>query len=319
MHIPDGWLSLPVIGITWSITLIALGLSISRFKQHDLEKLSNIGAMASVVFVAQMFNFPIAGGTSGHLLGSALSVYVVGLPGAILTLFTVLLVQATIFGDGGILALGANMFNMGIVGAVVAYLIINRFSQFKSRENKRLYFAGVFLSCFFAVTLASLFAGLELVASGRVDWQSSIPIILFWHVLIGIGEGILSIFIISYLLQTDFPLSDRGETAEITLFEAFKKSNKPLMGLSSLLFILSLIALFASSSPDGLSSAGIELGLPDGTSINSGIGYQYEPFGISGVVGTLLSALLGIVIISGLLFLPAFYIRERKMQSTTAA
>ena len=114
LHIPDGWLDLLVIIVTWGFSFITLSFAISKISTDKLEKVSNIGAIASVIFVAQMFNFPVAGGTTGHLLGAALAVYVVGLPGAVATLFSVLFLQAIVFADGGILALGANMFNMGI-------------------------------------------------------------------------------------------------------------------------------------------------------------------------------------------------------------
>ena len=151
MHIPDGWLGLGVLLITWSITLIVISLSLSRISKQ-LDKVSNIGAIASVIFVSQMFNFPIAGGTTGHLLGGALAVYVLGLPGAILAMFSVLFVQAFVFADGGIIALGANMLNMGIVTTFTAYTI----KTIHKRENMHdfEFYLLIYLSAFLSVVIA---------------------------------------------------------------------------------------------------------------------------------------------------------------------
>lgn len=310
MHIPDGWLSLGVVLVTWGLTLIAIGFALARFHSKDLDKLSNIGAIASVVFVAQMFNFPIAGGTSGHLLGSALSVYVVGLPGAILTLFVVLLVQAVVFADGGILALGANTFNMGITGAVVTYLILQYFKRFDIHKNRTKYLLGAFISAFSAVVAASFMAATELTISGTTTYATSLPPILFWHILIGIGEGLMTVFIISYLIQVDFPLDEMHE--EESLVNVVRESNKPLIGIGVLLLLLSILALFASSSPDGLAFVGEHLGFDEGSSFSAGLADNYSFLGMDSIIGTILSALLGIVIISGLLVLPTFYLKERQ-------
>jgi cobalt/nickel transport system permease protein len=315
VHIPDGWLSLEISLLTWALVLVSLGLALSHFDKSDLDKLSNIGAIASVVFVAQMFNFPVAGGTSGHLLGAALSVYVVGLPGAVLTLFVVLLVQAVVFADGGILALGANTFNMGVVGSITAYVIIKLFPNSLEIKNRRSYLTGVFLSSFIAVLLSSFFAGIELVLSGQVDFATSIPLILFWHLLIGIGEGIISVFVIIYMLEVDFPLNN-SEIENVPLLEVLKESNKPMIGLGVLLLLLSTLAIFASSSPDGLEYVGIDLSLPKGNSFSAGIVDDYQFLNVNSATGTFLSALLGTIIILGVFLLPSIYIREKRELSS---
>ena len=314
MHIPDGWLSPPIYLVTWAITLIALGLALSKFNRDDLDRLSNIGAIASVIFVAQMFNFPVPGGTSGHLLGSALSVYVVGLPGTILTMFTIFLVQAIIFADGGILSLGANTLNMGIVGAMVAWSFISLFHRYKHFENKRWYYVGVFIASFTAVVVASTFAALELSFSGTTTLAVSLPLILGWHVVIGIGEGILTVFIISYLHRVEFLLSE--EQSQESISETFSQSHKPIIGLGILLLILSALAIIASSNPDGLERVGQDLGFTDGSSFNLGLAKDYMLFGLPGILGTILSALLGIIILLGLFVLPSLYIKSKKMAVT---
>lgn len=312
MHIPDGWLSLFVSLLTWAFTLLAIGLASSRFKKNEFEKISNIGAIASVVFVAQMFNFPVAGGTSGHLLGASLSVYVVGLPGAVITLFVVLLVQAFVFADGGILALGANTFNMGVAGTLTAWAIIKLFSKFGDKENKKLFLIGAFVSAFSAVIVASFFAGLELSLSGTAEFSKSIPLILFWHTIIGIGEGTLTVFIITYMMQTGFPLANETMVdSEQPFIDAVKESNKPVFALSILLGILSILALFASSSPDGLEFVGISQDFGEGSAFGLGLADDYAFLGMENVVGTILSAILGVIILSGLFILPVFYVKSK--------
>lgn len=314
MHIPDGWLSIGVSLLTWGFTLIALALAFARLRRDDIDKISNIGAISAVIFVAQMFNFPIAAGTSGHMLGASLAVFVVGLPGAIISLFVVLFVQAVVFADGGLLALGANTFNMGVIGALVAYMFLRAMSN--NSENKRVYYGGIFGATLFAVVFSSLFAGFELVASGVTTLGVSIPPILAWHLIIGIGEGLLTIFIISYLHQVDFPMTDLRSETSLSLSSAVSNSNKPLLGLGVLVLLLSTLALFASSSPDGLEFVGINLNFGEGSAFELGLADDYQFLGITSFLGTVLSALLGVVIIAGLMMLPPLYLRDRR--ATTA-
>ncbi|MFW9929187.1 MAG: energy-coupling factor ABC transporter permease [Candidatus Thorarchaeota archaeon] len=322
MHLPDGFLSIPVLLLVWAITLLALAYALNNIKADNLDKIANIGAIASVIFVAQMFNFPITGGTTGHLLGGALAVYVVGVPGAIIVMFTVLLLQATIFADGGIVALGANMFNMGVVTILTTYFI-NKISDKVYPEdniNKNLPF--IFIAGFSSVFIASFFAGLELVLSQRTTFAESIPLILFYHILIGLGEGIITVFIVIYLQKSEFPLPDvfNEETPSYSFLDSLKESNKPILGLALLLFILSMLSLFSFPNPDGLSSATSQLfpNVPE-FFFKLGIANDYDFLGLGGFLGTILSAILGIIIISGVFILPTKYFKERKRNDLSAS
>ncbi|MCY3413375.1 MAG: energy-coupling factor ABC transporter permease [Candidatus Heimdallarchaeota archaeon] len=314
MHIPDGWLSLAVSLFTWGATLIALGISATKFRNDDFEKLSNIGAIAAVIFVAQMFNFPVAGGTSGHLLGAALAVYVIGVPGAILALFTVLIVQAFVFADGGVLALGANSFNMGVIGALVAGIVVRVAPKLADKENKKLFLVGAFISAFLAVIVSAFMAGVELAISGTAEFMLSIPLILFWHAIIGLGEGILTIFILIYLIQVDFPLETTRDDDQPSFIVAIKQTNKPMLGFSLLLLILSLLALIASASPDGLEFVSQSLSFEEGGVFSLGLADDYAFFGMNNAIGTLLSALLGVLIMLGLFFLPVLYKKSKELE-----
>src|SRR5215217_9498774 len=122
MHIPDGFLSLTISIVCWVITAIILSVAISRSNKSLGERqVPLMGVMAAFIFATQMINFPVAGGTSGHLLGGALAAITLGPWAAMLVMASVLGVQALLFQDGGLLALGANILNMGVVPAAIGY------------------------------------------------------------------------------------------------------------------------------------------------------------------------------------------------------
>ncbi len=319
MHIPDGWLSWPILLFAWAVTIMALAIAVGKIKNQEADTLSSIGAVAAVIFVAQMFNFPIAGGTSGHMLGAAFATLILGAPGAIIVMFSVLAVQAFVFADGGILALGANAMNMGVIGVLVAGGVRKTFEkltpavQLKSKESLTLYLTMGFLSAFLSVFVASFVAGIELVLSGATTFSVSIPPILAYHFIIGIGEGILTVFILVFLHESEFPVVTLEENR--SFLDAAKSSNKAVIGLSIVLLFLSFLSLFASSNPDGLEKVGIIAGLEEKAKepFKLGIANDYQFLGLTGAMGTFFSALLGIIILLGIFLLPAMYWQERKM------
>ncbi|MCP5118670.1 MAG: energy-coupling factor ABC transporter permease, partial [bacterium] len=153
MHIPDGFLSTPV----WlSLDVASVGAIgyISRKAQRDTEetKAPLLGVMGAFVFAAQMINFPVGAGTSGHLVGSALLAYTLGPGAAVIVMTAVLALQALIFQDGGLLALGANVFNMALVGVLVAMLPYRLWGSGRARTFA--IFAGGFSSVFAGACLA---------------------------------------------------------------------------------------------------------------------------------------------------------------------
>src|SRR5271157_2966654 len=124
MHIPDGFLDLKTAAATGVLSAAALGVSLRRLNGSlPRRNVPLMGLAGAFVFAAQMVNFPVAGGTSGHLIGGVLVAALLGPAAALVVLTTVLIVQCFLFADGGVLALGANIFNMGIVGGVGGYWI----------------------------------------------------------------------------------------------------------------------------------------------------------------------------------------------------
>src|SRR5262249_42347932 len=122
MHVPDGFLSIPVSSIGWVFLIIMVGLALRQTRQQLGERqIPVMGVLAAFIFAAQMLNFPVAGGTSGHLLGGTLVAILLGPWAAVLVMTCVIGVQGLLFQDGGLLAIGFNVFNMGIVSAFIGY------------------------------------------------------------------------------------------------------------------------------------------------------------------------------------------------------
>ena len=122
MHIPDGFLSLVVALAFWVLSVAAVSIALGRIR-HELRErqVPLMGVLAAVIFAGQMLNFSVAGGTSGHLLGAALASILLGPWPAVLVMTSVISVQALVFQDGGLLALGANLFNMAVAGVFIAW------------------------------------------------------------------------------------------------------------------------------------------------------------------------------------------------------
>lgn len=199
LHIPDGFLSLTVLLICWVITIVMLAAAISRTNKSLGEKqVPLMGIMAAFIFAAQMLNFPVAGGTSGHLLGGALAAIVLGPWAAMLAMTAVIAVQGLLFQDGGLLVMGANILNMGLITVVIGYGLY-RGAINRSRKT-RLAVAGV--AAWLSVMAGALLTSLQLWLSGTARLQVVIPAMLGVHALIGIGEALITVGALAFILQT---------------------------------------------------------------------------------------------------------------------
>jgi len=198
MHIPDGFLDLKTVITTGVVSAGGLGVSIYKVKKiFKARTIAIMGVLAALIFALQMINFSIPGGTSGHLLGGALSSIVAGPFGGSIILSVVLIVQALIFNDGGITALGANIFNMAIIGVFSSYLIyylIRKIS--KSKIN---FYIAIAAASWFSVVLASFFAALELGISGTYEMSVTLKAMVLVHMVIGVGEAIITTAIIAFI------------------------------------------------------------------------------------------------------------------------
>ncbi|HSJ54949.1 MAG TPA: energy-coupling factor ABC transporter permease, partial [Anaerolineae bacterium] len=157
-----------------------------------------MGVTAAFIFAAQMLNFTVAGGTSGHLLGGALAAILLGPWAGMLVLTSVLAVQALLFQDGGLLALGANILNMAIVGVLVGWLAYSAVRRLLG-DRPVASLAGGFVAAWLSVLVASLLAAAELAVSGMSPWGLVVPAMGSVHMLIGLGEGLITVGVLAFL------------------------------------------------------------------------------------------------------------------------
>jgi cobalt/nickel transport system permease protein len=201
VHIPDGFLSPAICGLMYAISTGFLVWSWRKARATYPRSLVPLLAVSSAsVFVAQMINFPIAYGTSGHLVGGTFLSMLLGPYAAILSMTIVLMMQALFFADGGIFTFGANVFNMAIIGGLSFFLV-----KLLTKNSKRSswLFSSVFIASWLSVVLGSLACGLQLGFSPAFSEAGGIavtvPVMLFWHVLIGLGEAVITTTLISQL------------------------------------------------------------------------------------------------------------------------
>jgi cobalt/nickel transport system permease protein len=203
MHIPDGFLTLSVIIPAFLIAIIFWGLSIKKTKLSE-QQIPMMGLLTALFFAAMMMNYPIVGGTTAHLLGGATIGLILGPFAGCLSVTIILVLQALLFGDGGITALGANVLNMAIIGVFVPciiFLVSNK--VFKLKKGISLY-ATIFVSAFVGDVLAAIMAGTELGLSQPVftyGLSIAVPAMAINHSIIGVAEGIVTVIIIATLLQ----------------------------------------------------------------------------------------------------------------------
>jgi cobalt/nickel transport system permease protein len=202
MHIPDGFLATDVAVACAVPAAAAVAVGLRRANAElDERRVPLLGVTAAFVFATQMLNFPVAGGTSGHLLGAALAAVLLGPWLACLVLAVVLGVQAFVFADGGITALGANVLNMGVVGGLLVGGLIHAARVVAGRGRLAL-LAITAAGSWLAVMAGATVAAVELAVSGTVPLDTVLPAMLGVHALIGIGEAVITVAAVSAVLST---------------------------------------------------------------------------------------------------------------------
>jgi cobalt/nickel transport system permease protein len=203
MHTPDGFLSVPVALGMWALTIVALAISVRRVNAagDDAPTPVLLGVTAAFVFAAQMFNFQVVGGTSGHLLGGVLAAVLLGPWAATIVMACVIAVQALVFQDGGLLAIGANVFNMGVIGTLGGYAVYATLARiFGHADRGRI--AAVGIAAWVSVVAGATAISLELAASGTIPLGVVLPVMIGVHVLIGIGEALISMAAVTFVAAT---------------------------------------------------------------------------------------------------------------------
>ena len=201
MHIPDGLMWPLIMLVGWGIGIIAVAIAARKCsKSLTNDRIPTMAILAAGIFVAQMLNFPIIGGTTGHLLGATLATLIVGPWAAIIVMSIVIVIQGLLFGDGGILAMGLNLANMAVVAVAVSAVFLRLLKGVGTE-------AAVIVASWFSVFIAALICAVELAVSDLASpgaygivWSLSIPLMLGLYSVIAIGEAIITVSVAKYFM-----------------------------------------------------------------------------------------------------------------------
>ena len=250
MHIPDGFLDTKTIVATSIFSAIGVGRAVRNLQsQISRREVPLMGLSAAFIFVAQMINFPVAGGTSGHLLGGVLVAALLGPSAAILVMSVVLIVQCLLFADGGVLALGANTFNMAVVAPLCGFALYRLISAVVPANYGKL--VGVAFASWASTVLAAVCCAGELAWSGTVVWSLGFPAMTGVHMLIGIGEGLITALVVTAILLTR-PQLVGPAYAPKPIRHVRPLTDTVVYGSVLAIGFLLFITPFASPWPDGL-------------------------------------------------------------------
>ena len=203
MHLPDGFLNIPVSLVTWIIAVALIAVSLKRVQAEYQERaVPLMGVCAAFIFAAQMINFPIPGGTSGHLLGGTLAGALLGPWAGSLVMAAVFIVQGVIFQDGGITVMGANIFNMGLIGTFGGYYLFATIRRALGSNHLRSTVIASAVAAWCSVVAAALACALELAVSGTVPLKVALAAMVSWHVLIGVGEALITVTTVTFIWRS---------------------------------------------------------------------------------------------------------------------
>lgn len=310
MHIPDGFVSVPVATVTSAAAIGAIALSLVRTRStYGLKQGPILGLTTAFVFAAQMVNFPVAGGTSGHLLGGTLAAVLMGNPWAgTLSITTVLLIQAVLFADGGITALGANILNMAVLGVWTGWILTQVIQRLLGGSQRRLPLAAG-IAAGLSVVVAAIACAIELVLSGTAAFQLAVPAMAGVHILIGLGEGIITAGVIGYLTKARPDLLP-GAKPRLEQWQG------PVIGV---LLVAGVLSLLASSWPDGLEKVAEDLGfIRLAEEVRITVPTPFADYGIEGLgpLGTTITGLLGSVVSFGAAFGIAKLVQPKRAEES---
>lgn len=289
MHIPDGFLEPKVWVPLTAISAGAIALASKKVsKDLDEKKVPLMGVISAFVFAAQMVNFPVGGGTSGHLMGGVLISSIVGPFAALLMMSTILILQALLFQDGGITALGANIFNMGLIGAGLGYLIFRGLNRVTGNFK-----ISLFTASWLSVVAAAGVAAVELSLSGVIPLTVSLPAMAMVHAVIGIGEGAVTVAALGLISRVN-----KEAVYGLHGVEAVRlKKSTIWIWLAVSMAVAVFLAPFASEFPDGLEKVAETLGfLEKGTSNLSSLLSDYQIPGLNGGISTAMAGIVGVLV-----------------------
>ena len=240
LHIPDGFLSTAVSFMCWVITFILLTIAVRKAQADYDERLVPLaGVMAAFIFAAQMINFPVAGGTSGHLIGAALAFIVLGPWLGLLAMTAVIVLQALLFQDGGLVVMGANILVMGIIPGFVGYGVY----QMANGYGRTTKFVAAGVGAWLSVVAAAGVTAFLLGFSGTTNLALVLPLMIGIHMLIGLGEALITVAALTFIMSA---------RPQLLGAQANGKGGRWLLAGLGLALLVVFLAPFASGNPDGL-------------------------------------------------------------------
>jgi cobalt/nickel transport system permease protein len=252
MHIPDRFLSAPVAGSAALLSAGAVALACWRARRAlPAHHVPMLGLSAAFIFAAQMINFPVAGGTSGHLIGGTLAAVLLGPSAAIVAMVAVLIVQCLLFADGGVTALGANALNMAVLAPLAGYGAWRLLVLLLPGSGGRLAAAGG--AAWLSTVLAAAMCGGQIALSGQAPAGLVLPAMVGVHALIGLGEAIITVMVLAAVWRARPAMLARSEAAGLGT----------LVGYSAVVSVAVAVFVspFACPWPDGLEHVAEKLGL----------------------------------------------------------
>lgn len=307
LHIPDGFLSVPVSIVGWLLAVIIIGYTLRKTRDHLGERqIPVLGVLAAFIFAAQAINFPVAGGTSGHLLGGVLAAIVLGPWPAVLVMTAVIGLQALLFQDGGLLVMGWNIFNMGILTIMTGSLVYRLLNDWFGRNRTSLIVGGA-LGAWLSVEIAAIATAVQLAASGTTPLNVGLPAMIGVHALIGIGEAIITVGALLLIHSTRPDLLKMGETAP-----GQRSARWVGIGLA-LAVVVAVFSFTASGSPDGLERVAEDQGFittAQDSLYNIFPDYTLSFIGDEALSG-ILAVVLGTLLVFGFLYLVGRFTSRR--------
>jgi cobalt/nickel transport system permease protein len=301
MHIPDGFLDAKTIVAADVVAATGVATALWQTRKLPPRRVPLLGLSAAFVFAAQMLNFPVAGGTSGHLLGGVLVAALLGPSSGVLVVTSVLLVQCFLFADGGVLALGANVLNMAIIDSITGYYIYRAGCRLLPGPRGRI--AAVAFAAWSGAVLASVVCSGELALSGTIPARVAFPAMVGVHALIGIGEGLITALVVLVISQSRpellEPLSTQQQpTGGVRLREFIT------YGLIVSVALALFVSPFACPWPDGLDHVAAKFGFAAREVTTPLVKSPLSDYKVPGVgsvgIATALAGLIGTAVVFGL-------------------
>ncbi|UCC82030.1 MAG: energy-coupling factor ABC transporter permease [Gemmatimonadota bacterium] len=292
-HIPDGFLSASVsagsFAAAGALTAVAARQAKARL---DDRAAPTLGLATAAVFAAQAVNFPVAAGTSGHLLGGTLVAVAFGPWAGFLVMTAVVIAQALIFADGGLTALGANVLNIAGVGTLLGYAIYRMLTGLAGEGPLRRAL-GAAAAAYLAALLTGIAAGLELGLSGIAPTRLSVGAMASVHAVIGLAEAAITGLAVWSLARKrpDLLFRAQGSTA------AQPPPAVVLAGLGAVAILAGGLAIIASTAPDGLERLAINLGFADAAASWEAAPLAGYRAWIPGPVGMVVAVVLGVALL----------------------